>query len=292
MRVPIVASAPVPSRIPACVPVGGSWRFLSNSTVSATDQRPAYSEKVDPTTRPRNRGASRRRTRWPNRSSTHPPSISMSCPDRYPRGVGSPPKEGRPGSHQIPDRLPIDASGDGRPHPSQRAEWGLPTNLGQQPEQARGRGLRLLRVGRPGLPHPHQPRSAHALEPLAAHVIAVPALPTQTPPSSTRDTLRRRRADASTPVERRSAVARPRSDPGSLLLRPHAVERANLSSRHTATDPGCSPTSASPHGDSPRSGYLLHAGPSARGRRRPSTGFTGPAAPARSARRPTTPDRD
>jgi hypothetical protein len=67
----------------------------------------------------------------------------MSCPDRYPRGVGSPPMEGRPGSHQIPDRLPIDASGDGRPHPSQRAEWGLPTNLGQQPEQARGRGLRM-----------------------------------------------------------------------------------------------------------------------------------------------------
>ncbi len=46
--------------------------------VSATDQRPAFGEKVDPTTRTRKRGASSRRRRWPHGSSMYLSTMWMS----------------------------------------------------------------------------------------------------------------------------------------------------------------------------------------------------------------------
>ena len=65
VRAPTVASALARSLTPACVSGGGGWRLRSNSIVSASDHRRAFSEKVDPTTRARKRGASCRRGRWP-----------------------------------------------------------------------------------------------------------------------------------------------------------------------------------------------------------------------------------
>ena len=81
-RAPTVASVLAPRLTPACVSGGGGWRLRSNSIVSATDQRPAFSEKVDPTTRARKRGTSSRRRRWPHGSSMYLSAMWMSWPER------------------------------------------------------------------------------------------------------------------------------------------------------------------------------------------------------------------
>ena len=82
VRAPTVASVLAPRLTPACVSGGGGWRLRSNSIVSATDQRPAFSEKVDPTTRARKRRASSRRRRWPHGSSMYLSAMWMSWPER------------------------------------------------------------------------------------------------------------------------------------------------------------------------------------------------------------------
>lgn len=92
---------------------------------------------------------------------------------------------------------------------------------------------------------------------------------------------------------------RQHDEPGAIPRLADAIQLSptdspNLKSQHAATGRDIQPRHlVSPHGDSPRLGYLLRSGAPARCRSLlPSTGFTGPAAPARPPRSQETRDRD
>ena len=80
-----------------------------------------------------------------------------------------------------------------------------------------------------------------------------------------------------------SLLRQPRFEPGALSSGFHARQERQPELPTMLPRTECSPTSASPHGDSPRLGCLLRTGPRRGADSVPSTGCTGPAArPARS----------